>query len=169
MSSTVIVRFRLKKSPPRVQDDQGYDATPETKNKLRHDVVLKLYSDGKLSKAELEAAEQIRAIMEAVEIAAFAKSSFDGVPGPMYRSPPSPISARLEPSIRKAWKDNYMPWTVILPHRHLEAITLVVKHNWKRREVERKLFLKNGTATVILKAGLYAYAEMAGFVSRRAA
>lgn len=154
---------------PSAQDQQGFRPTPETRNKLRHDVILKLYSDGKLSKAELEAAEQIRSIMEAVEIAAFAKSSFDGVPGPMYRSAPNPITARLEPSIHNAWKNNYRPWTKILPPRHLEAITMVVKDNWKRRVVERHLNLRNGSVAIILKSGLYAYAEMAGFVSRRAA
>lgn len=166
--STNVVRFRVTKNPsPR--DDQGYEPTPETRRKLRHDVVLKLYSDGKLSKAELEAAEEIRAVMEALEIAAFAKSSFDGVPGPMYRSAPSPIPARLEAGVYKVWKENYMPWTAMIPKRHLEAIVMIVKNNWKRREVERLLFLKNGAATHILKGGLHTYAHIAGFSSRRAA
>lgn len=155
--------------------------TPETKAKLKSDVVLKLYQAKRLTREQFCAAEEIRQIWEALGRGMFPSSGalLFGTGG---GSPGSPVE-RLSEDEENKWKNNYTPWAkgigkdVVTPHtgtwRHkgnfvtysqLVYDVVVDNRGPSQLEKEYKVPRGKGVVTKLLQTALTEYARIAGWL-----
>jgi hypothetical protein len=143
--------------------------TPETRRKIRRDIVRGLYERGRLHPNQIEAAEEIRMVHEAVGRGMFPTSQV------LMRWGRRPVLGasrdfldRMSETERHAWQHRYLPWTHDLATeiaggmagtRWLQLIIDVVVDNAALREVETRYRLRHGAALEYLVAGLDRYAD----------
>ena len=150
--------------------------TEQTKAKLKADVVLRLYQQGRLNCAQLKAAEEIRDIWEAIGRGLF---PFRGTDDPMLRSANRgsfrhPVD-RMSGHEERAWRENYCPWKEVMaaPAFAGRPVTIhalvheVVVGNRGPRQLEDELGVRHGTVFGVLSEALQTYAEIAGWSTRR--
>lgn len=141
--------------------------TPQTRRKLRQDVVRRLLERGRLQPHHVEAAEEIRAVHEAVGRGMFPTSQS------MMWSGRGPNQARsrdfldrMTDAERYAWQHRYLPWTHgmateiaagIPGTRWLQLVVDIVVDNATLREIEERYRLRHGAAQAYLSSGLDRY------------
>lgn len=147
------------------------DATPETRKKLRFDVIARLQHTGQLRSEHILAAQEIRTVWEALTRGIFHGLS-DTPHQPHMRAGASDPLDRLSEAEEIMWRTRYRPWThematAVFGGAHVTRLQLVldiVVDNYGLREVEEMYKMQRGTsATRHLKAALHRYAEIAGW------
>jgi hypothetical protein len=173
-----------------VQDEQGYAPTPETVAKLRTDTVQRLHRQGRLTIEQLQAAEEIRRVWQAVGRGLFPTAArLEGVRRAAAGQPRDPID-RMSDGEERAFRRRYRPWAREMERapvarsatagrmtagvaagggagRGLSCLQLVydmVIDNYGPRQVEQMHRLRHGLAMQGLRLALQRYAEIAEWV-----
>jgi len=141
--------------------------TPQTRARLRCDVVAGLLAKRRLAPRHLEAAVEIRAVLEAVGRGMFPSSAIgDATVAGRSRKAARDFLERMTAAERRIWQRRYLPWTRAmalsiaagLPGvRWLQLVLDVVIDNASLRTVERRYRLRNGAALDYLREGLERY------------
>ncbi len=143
--------------------------TPETRGKLRQDVVRQLYESGRLQPPQIEAAEEIRTVHEAMGRGMFPTSQammWPGRAGKHRRG--RDFLDRMSEAERTAWQCRYLPWTHgmateiaagIPGTRWLQLVIDIVVDNVDLREAETRYRLRPDAALRYLARGLDRYAR----------
>lgn len=149
--------------------------TENMRKRLRADVVLKLYNQGSITRAEHDAALGIRDILHAVGRGLFPVQSLvdlgthiDG--GSPYRDP----LGRMKKAEYETWAKVFVPWANAMGRvpvgnsgRYLrELVEDIVVENIGPRQADKAYRIGNGRALTYLKQGLSDYAQRAGFISK---
>jgi hypothetical protein len=148
-------------------DGSSVAPTPETLAKLRYDVIGRLVADGRLLRAHADAAEEIRAVVEAVGrgMLPTARPTF-WAGRPQGHRGPRDFLDRMSSLERRLWQFRYLPWTRALIHagdaslpgrRWVELVLDIVVDNSGLRRVERRYRLRHGSALGFLADGLERY------------
>ena len=144
--------------------------TPETRNKLRADVVVRLKKQGKLDGPEALAAEEIRDVWRSIERVMFPRRNLEEAYGRASGgwNVKSAIE-KLRPSEYRKWQ-RYRIWAGECLPGELAIVLDVVKDNYGPWQVGVRLGLakggrKQGGATIlgIVRDALRRYAMRAGF------
>lgn len=160
-------RARLKRAVGGVGEAREVPPTPETRARLRHDVVLRLHATGRLHASHVAAALEIRTVTEAVGRGMFPTSGF-GMGGgvPLQRRTGRDFLDRMTAAERLMWERRYLPWTRALalqiaaalpPVRWLQLVHDIVVDNARMRDVERRYGLRHGAAADYLRQALEIY------------
>ena len=152
------------------QQELAVSPTPQTRRKLRRDVVRGLYERGRLRPDQVEAAEEIRMVHEAVGRGMFPTSQGLMRSGRIRNFGGSrDFLDRMTEKERRAWHRRYLPWTHALAveiaagmagARWLQLVIDVVVDNTPLRDVESRYRLRHGAALEYLAAGLGRYAAL---------
>lgn len=153
-------------------------ATPQTRAKLKADVILKLYRQGRIEQAHVRAAEEIRDVYEGLARGMQpATHVVMRVDGGQWRDP----LQRMTSWERDRFDARYLPWLLDLvtgpPERQrgqrrvvyrcaLWLAMAVVVHNHGVKSAARRCridHLQNGMGTALLRIVLDRYAMLAGF------
>jgi hypothetical protein len=154
-------------------DEQGYQATPETRAKLRSDVVLKLHRGGRLRLEQLQAAEELRRIWQALGRGLFASAArLDAPIGGASRKPDRDPLGALAAGEEIAYRRRYRPWSRELSialaggrrSTRLQLVLDIVVDNLGTRQADRQYGLRHGAALALLQSALLRYAEIAGWM-----
>ena len=148
-------------------DDQRDKPTPQTKRKLRQDVVMRLLAGGRLRQVHFDAAEEIRAVHEAVGRGMFPTAQTMTWTGRTpSRRKNRDFYDRMTDAERSAWERRYLPWTHEMATeiavgstgvRWLQLVIDIVVDNATLREVEARYRLRHGTALPYLARALDRY------------
>jgi len=141
--------------------------TPQTRGKLRQDVVRRLLERGRLQPHHVKAAEEIRTVHEAVGRGMFPTAqSMTWTGHQPDRGRGRDFLDRMTDAERHAWQHRYLPWTQemateiaagIPGTRWLQLVVDVVVDNATLREVERRYRLRLGAGLAYLERGLDRY------------
>jgi hypothetical protein len=141
--------------------------TAQTAAKLRQDVIARLLARRRILPHHAAAAEEIRAVHEAVGRGMFPTSQallWSGR-GPNRRRARDFLD-RMTGRERNAWERRYLPWTHAMATeivgglpgtRWLQLVVDIVVDNTTLRQVESRYRLRHGTALVYLTRGLEHY------------
>ncbi len=151
--------------------DERIDATPETKAKLRYDVIGRLEREGRLRPEHIWAANEIRSVWDAMNRSIFRGVS-DTPQQPHMRASASDPLDRLSDSEELAWRTRYRPWTREMAVEvfggsrvtRLQLVLDIVVDNCRLGEVETMYRIRHRGARKHLRAALHRYAEMAGWI-----
>lgn len=149
------------------RDGSSVGPTAETLAKLRHDVVGRLVARGRLLRSHADAAEEIRAIVEAIGRGMFPTARpISRTGSPRSHRRPRDFLDRMSSTERRLWEFRYLPWTraliqagdAVLPGRRwLDLVLAIVVENSGLRRAERRYGLRHGSALGYLVAGLERY------------
>lgn len=157
---------RRPRKTPQARILPGDGPTPETRAKVRHDVLLGLHVAGHLSDQMLRAAMEIQDVREAMTVAGSTLGAAFGIGGGsnIVRHPLD----RMTTATEEAWRRNYAPWDAAMQGRPKTRATVfaVAVDNLGLREAERAAGIRNGSGLTHLADGLRTYAEMAGWLRR---
>lgn len=156
-----------------MHDEAAAEATPETRTKLRPDVVAKLHQAGSLRTEHVLAADEIRDMWHAFGRGMFPSRAMDGTEGCSGggKTPRGPLE-RMTSAEYRTWRTVYRPWAEemgggVTPGSRLTVLGLVVElvvDNYGPRQLEDLYSLRHGTVTKVVADALFRYAEIAGFV-----
>ena len=163
-----LVRRGLTDHSPLPPRERGLAPTRQTLRRRRRDPVQRLVRDGFLGTAQIEAAEEILAVLEAL-VRSVTRSAFDpaAVPG-RRRGQRQPIAGFLSERERPMYR-RYLAWANSTGKvacgrgRHARSLLSVVVDilvdGWSYRRVERSLGLRHGTghAQAMLRFALASY------------
>lgn len=152
--------------------EERISATPETRRKLRYDVIGRLERERRLRAEHVWAAKEIRVIWEAMGRSIFRGPSLTPQQPHMHASSSGPLD-RLSHNEELIWRTKYRPWsremamTVLGGERisRLQLVLDIVVDNYGLREVETHYRMKHGAARGQLRDALQSYAEHAGWIS----
>lgn len=166
-------RHNQRAGQEKAEDAEGRGPTPETKAKLKSDVVLKLYQAKRLTREQFCAAEEIRQIWEAMGRGMFPSSGalLFGAGG---GNPGSPVE-RLSEDEEWKWKNNYTPWAKgigkkeaivesVVTYSQLVYDVVVDNRGPSQLEKEYKITAGKGKVTKLLQTALTEYAVIAGWL-----
>lgn len=153
--------------------DDAIGPTPETKAKLRHDVLHRLAREGRLDAQHIMAAEEIRGAWEAIGRGLFPTAR-------QLHMPRLPTASRayLQPFERmsnteeRTWRLRYRPWAdemsieIVSPTTRTTRLQLVhdvIIDNFGLRAIEDLYRLKHGRALLHIRAALDRYCQFAGW------
>lgn len=160
-------RARLKRTIGTAGDADEATPTPQTRARLRRDVVLRLHETGRLDSSHVAAALEIRTVTEAVGRGMFPTSGF-GMGGgvPLQRRTGRDFLDRMTAAERTMWQRRYLPFTralaleiaAALPAvRWLQLVHDIVVDNAPLRDIERRYGLRHGAAAEYLRRALEIY------------
>lgn len=150
------------------RDPAEREATTETLlRQKKGDVVAVLAVEGRLSKRQVEAADEILRVFALITrdvqgrvVASYSDREDRGMP-----------SETLPPTLHRAYVERYAPWraatgrmVVAGAHTLGDLALLFVASNMGPRQVEQQLGMRNGTAVPLLQKALELYAYKAGWV-----
>lgn len=147
--------------------ERRVDPTPETRRKLKADVIGSLLARQRLDLRYAQAAEEIRTVLEAVGRGMFATAQSTAWTGraPKHRTYHDFIS-RMSAHERRLWERHYLPWSHDLSveiaaglqgTRWLQLMLDVVVDNISLRAAETRYGLAHGGAFGYLLEGLERY------------
>lgn len=155
------------------RQDTAPGSTPQTVAKLRRDLILLLYQNGRLRIEHLEAAEDIRRIWQAFSrslgaTAVNPDTLATGRQPAQCRQPLDWLTATEE----TIWRNRYRPWAREMGSSacggtirvtRLQVVLELVVENRGLRQVEGFYRMRHGAAADHLCAALQRYAEIAGW------
>jgi hypothetical protein len=160
-------KARVRRSLGQRNGGRAIPPTPETRARLRRDVVWNLHRAGKLDARHMEAALEIRAVLEAVGRGMFPTSGGALEGGvPVQKAPGRDFLDRMSAEERRKWERRYLPWTKAMavhvaaalpPVRWLQLVLDIVNDNAGPRDVERRYALRHGAAVDYLRQALEIY------------
>jgi hypothetical protein len=172
-----MARHKRRSINPPVAGQGGEPAvapTRETAAKLRHDVVIRLYNEGRLRSEYLQAAQEIRAMWEAFGRALFPSARNPGsFHQPHHETERSDLTARLSLAEEARWRSRYRPWADEMWHEvvaamasvsRLQLVLDIVVDNNEVREVEDWYRMRHGLGLDYLQGALHRYCEIAGWI-----
>ncbi|MFQ5954227.1 MAG: hypothetical protein ACE5JZ_04110 [Kiloniellales bacterium] len=168
-----LVRRGLTDHSPLPPRERGVAPTRQTLRRRRRDPIRRLAGDGVLTPVQVEAAEEIVAVLEAIA-RTVTRSAFDpaAVPG-RRRGQRWPITGFLAESVRPMYR-RYLAWANTTGRvacgrgRHARPLLSVVVDllvdGWSYRQVERSLRLRHGAghAQAMLRFALACYVLVRG-------
>ena len=146
--------------------------TPETKARLRPSAVLRLHSTGAIGREEVQAADEIADVWQALTAAMFPAGGYGGARRPGFGPRAGPT---VPPELWKAYL-RYRQWSAEVEEIRfvprfgdrsknvLEVVIDVVCDGRSLRELEREIGMRNGGMTEVLANALKLYARKAGWL-----
>jgi len=160
-----------------IRERQGrLGPTPETAKRLRPDIVVRLYKQGKLVRPEFDAASEIRDARGAIARVLFPSRSMEGTGNKTRGSFSGTVGLeKLSPDEARLW-DRYVWWSrryVDCPFdgvfiTRLQIILGVVENNLGLSQIEKAMGIrrrhdKGAVIMPIVRAALWDYAEVSGY------
>ncbi|MEQ8226706.1 MAG: hypothetical protein RIA64_01370 [Rhodospirillales bacterium] len=147
----------------------------DARKRLRADVILKLYNQKSITKAEHDAALSIRDVVYAIGRGLFPMRALEDLGtyidgGAPYRDPLN----RMNKAEYDTWLKVYVPWSTAMGRAPvgqsgrylLELIHDIAIDNWGPRQADKAYRIGNGRSLEYLRQGLEDYAKRAGFISK---
>lgn len=147
----------------------------DARKRLRADVILKLYNQKSITKAEHDAALSIRDVVYAIGRGLFPMRALEDLGtyidgGAPYRDPLN----RMSKAEYDTWLKVYVPWSTAMGRAPvgqsgrylLELIHDIAIDNWGPRQADKAYRIGNGRSLEYLRQGLEDYAKRAGFISK---
>lgn len=155
-------------------DERIVSPTRETVAKLKGDVVVRLYNEGRIRAEHLQAAREVRRMWEAFGRGLFPTAQDPGQYHQAHqRAKYNDPIARLSLAEEAAWRARYRPWAHEMSYEvvaatarvsRLQLVLDVVVDNNGVREVEGWYRMRHGLAFEYLRGALHRYCEIAGWI-----
>lgn len=156
-----------RKRRPVVARDQG---APETRARLRYDVLRRITAKGHIDNLQATAAEQILDIQQTLQTLVWPRTIFTRLTfeKPSGGTSTAPIEGMPE-ALRRAWSHTYIPWAngegevIVGTSTRLDLVWSVVIDNNPLSAVERRHKIRHGSSLGHLRDSLGRYVEVAGW------
>lgn len=153
--------------------EQPVSPTPETRAKLRRDVIERLFKEGRLEEEHVRAAREIRRVWEGIGRSLFPSGATFGSPRqPHLRRAAREPMQRMSDVEEIIWRRRYRPWademslpiaTSTVRVSRLQLVLDVVVDNYGLRQVEAWYRMRHGMGFEYLRSALRRYCELAGW------